>query len=108
MAYFDSPKNRALWEVELKKLREEKKLREMGRKSGAAVNTDPATARREKNTDTPHRIRTSYKELLEESRREHEAKHGGRRQRTLDHSRERSKSMNDLTRKPMVPGKVKA
>lgn len=108
MAYFDSPKNRALWEVELKKLREEKKLREMGKKSGLAANTGPETSGKKKNTDTPYRIRTSYKELLEESRREHETKHGGRRQRTLDNSRERSKSMNDLTRKPKVPGKVKA
>lgn len=108
MAYFDSPKNRALWEVELKKLREEKKLRMMGKKGRAEENTGPEISGRKKNTDTSYRIRTSYKELLEESRREHEAKHGGRRQRSLENSRERTKSMNDLARKPKVPGKVKA
>ena len=60
MAYFDSKKNRALWEIELQGLRKEKAER-------AAGKVPQRLAREEKkNSHDRQAIRTSYKELLRE------------------------------------------
>jgi len=59
MAYFDSSKNRALWEIRLKELRAERAAREAGEGRSTAFREHQATA-------TPSRVRTSYKELLAE------------------------------------------
>lgn len=60
MAYFDSKKNRALWEIELQGLRKEKAER-------AAGKVPQCIARTEKLHGHDRQvIRTSYKELLRE------------------------------------------
>ena len=60
MAYFDSKKNRALWEIELQRLRKEKAER-------AAGKIPQRLAREEKKYGHDRQvIRTSYKELLRE------------------------------------------
>jgi hypothetical protein len=57
MAFFDSAKNRALWQRELSGLREEKERRA---REGYVPGMDRETARDGAN---PHRIRTSYAQL---------------------------------------------
>lgn len=104
MAYFDSPKNRALWEVELKKLRDEKELRSTGKSSGAATAAKETAAGKGIMADRPTRIRTSYKELVEEARQEHLAQHGGRAPRAFVHANEKQ---NNPVKKPRDLGKVK-
>ena len=59
MAYFDSPKNRALWQIELKKLQEEKASR--GQRKEPA-----AEQRMQKTTPSLMRVKTSYRELVHE------------------------------------------
>ncbi len=107
MAYFDSPKNRALWEVELSKLREEKELRSTGKSSKAAKADLDSAGDLKKTADKPTRVRTSYKELVEEARQEHLAKHGGRAQKSLLHDRERTMHKDDPVKNRRIPGKVK-
>lgn len=67
MAYFDSSKNRAKWEIELAALRKERKLREQG--GGNAPNHKEMDAGQK-----PMVVRMTYQELLKEeaeaSRRE--------------------------------------
>lgn len=72
MPYFDSQKNRALWDKELAELRKEKEARKQGR---AAESKEPAAKANnafEKNNEAfmgnnmPYREKTSYKELLRE------------------------------------------
>ncbi len=89
MSYFDSPKNRALWEVELKKLREEKTLRSMGKGRSGTNIEESAEKNRNIQPDSPFRIRTSYKELVEESRLERLAKREGKVQKNLSRTHER-------------------
>lgn len=60
MAYFDSKKNRALWEIELQELRKEKAARAAGK-----VPQHARTVEKKSNLDRGA-IRTSYKELLKE------------------------------------------
>jgi hypothetical protein len=60
MAFFDSAKNRALWQKELAGLREEKERRAA---EGYVPGSDRAAARGDAN---PHRIRTSYAQLEQE------------------------------------------
>ena len=107
MGYFDSPKNRALWEVELTKLREEKELRSTGKSSRTAEADKDTSVYVKKTTDQPTRVRTSYKELLEEARQEHIAKHGGRAPKDFVYASERNMKKDDLARTPRIPGKVK-
>lgn len=96
MSYFDSPKNRALWEVELKKLREEKTLRSMGKGKGGASLDDSAEKSRNIQPDSPFRVRTSYKELVEEARLERLAKQEAKAQKNLSRTHERE--MDALSR----------
>lgn len=75
MAYFDSPKNRALWAKELATLRKEKERRAECVKNGidplAGKKSAAAEAKKEKAvTKNPLRERTSYKELLREEAKE--------------------------------------
>lgn len=59
MAYFDSSKNRALWEIRLKELRAERAAREAGEeKIPTRMERGPAPS--------PVRIPVTYKELLAE------------------------------------------
>lgn len=60
MAYFDSKKNRALWEIELQELRKEKAARAAGK-----IPQHVRTTEKKSNLDMGA-IRTSYKELLKE------------------------------------------
>lgn len=62
MAYFDSPKNRALWEIELKKLKEEKEFRSQNKGLDLAHLKEE---RLHKQMDAV-RKKTSYKELVME------------------------------------------
>ncbi len=107
MAYFDSPKNRALWEVELSKLREEKELRSTGKSSKTGSADKNASADLKKSADRPTRVRTSYKELVEEARQEHLAKNGGREPKSFVYANERNLQKDDLAKTPKIPGKVK-
>lgn len=69
MAYFDSPKNRALWAKELATLRKEKERRAECVKNGIdplAGKKAAAEAKKEKTVTKVLRERTSYKELLRE------------------------------------------
>ncbi len=59
MAYFDSSKNRALWEIRLKELRAERAARAAGEERGTTFREHQAAV-------NPSRVRTSYKELLAE------------------------------------------
>lgn len=86
MAFFDSPKNRALWDKELAELRKEKEARANKNKHGAhereeGINNEMAShmsreagmannmeemSRNSFAATTPFRERTSYKQLLAE------------------------------------------
>ncbi len=107
MAYFDSPKNRALWEVELTKLREEKELRSTGKSSKTMAADENVSGDLKKSGDLPTRVRTSYKELVEEARQEHLAKHGGREPKSFVYANEKNLQKDDLAKTPKIPGKVK-
>ncbi len=61
MAYFDSTKNRALWEIELAALRKERAARAAG-KTGAVVEADA----RQRQMTGKEPIRMTYQELLRE------------------------------------------
>lgn len=63
MAYFDSPKNRAIWERELVGLRAEKERRANGDYSYSKSSEEKSVSR-EKSVSIPGRTRTSYNELL--------------------------------------------
>ena len=65
MAYFDSPKNRALWEKELSTLRKMKEERQSGRVPAPTASREK-TEMNMRNLHNMHRVRTSYKELLAE------------------------------------------
>lgn len=60
MAYFDSPKNKAIWEAELGD------LRKMKADFAAGKVPDPGFARVEKNRDEIHRKPVSYEQLVKE------------------------------------------
>lgn len=60
MAYFDSSKNRALWEIRLSELRKEREIRQAGGTSTAFEEQ----AQREMSGTT--RVRITYEELLKE------------------------------------------
>lgn len=79
MAYFDSSKNRALWEIRLAQLRKERDAREAGESQG------PVRRPEEPSMAGPVRIPISYQELLRQ-----EAMEAGKRQ-TKDRARERAK-----------------
>lgn len=99
MAYFDSPKNRALWEVELTRLREEKELRSTGKSSRGTKAEESMSADQKMAADKPTRVRTSYKELVEEARLEHLAK-TGKTPKSLTNANERTMQKDDLSRTP--------
>lgn len=67
MAYFDSPKNRALWDKELANLRKLKQERSNGVKpetSGTAIDTDRVVEKSPIAVRSMAKERTSYKQLL--------------------------------------------
>jgi len=61
MAYFDSTKNRALWEIELAALRKERAARAAG-KTGAVMEADT----RQKQMSGREPVRMTYQDLLRE------------------------------------------
>lgn len=69
MAYFDSPKNKALWEKELAGLRKMKEERRAGDNhskvsSDEAISTDKNSVREGSKVSSVYREKTSYKQLL--------------------------------------------
>lgn len=60
MAYFDSPKNRAMWEKEMMVLRAERESRKSRGFASPSEGQDSAVQDAE---DTPQRERTSFQEL---------------------------------------------
>lgn len=60
MAYFDSSKNRALWEIELAGLKKERAAREAGRRTGTAEQAP------QKRTLGREPVRMTYQDLLRE------------------------------------------
>ncbi len=61
MAYFDSSKNRALWDIRLGELRKARAAREAGETTGIHLTEQTASK-----TVNPTRVRVTYKELLQE------------------------------------------
>lgn len=84
MAYFDSSKNRALWEIRLGELKRERAAREAGGSSG------PLTNQPVKEAGNPYRVRVTYQELL---KKEAEAtkKSAGRRPRAMEREKDKSR-----------------
>ena len=85
MAYFDSSKNRALWEIRLGELRKEREARQAGG-TGTAFEEQ---AQKEMSGAT--RVRITYEELLREEAMASE-KNKGREQRTRQMGKEKAKS----------------
>ncbi len=69
MAYFDSSKNRALWDIRLGELRKARAAREAGLTTGIQ-----AADHVETKTVNPMRVRMTYKELLMEETKATEKK----------------------------------
>jgi len=88
MAYFDSSKNRALWEIRLKELRVERAAREAGEGRGTAFKEHQPTA-------TPSRVRITYKELLAEEAKSVQSRKRGpapmERSRAKENTQERQR-----------------
>lgn len=83
MAYFDSSKNRALWEIRLKELRAERAARAAGEGKSQAF--------REQKTAAASRTRVpmTYKELLAEEAKAVQSRRRG--QASMERSRTREK-----------------
>lgn len=62
MGYFDSTKNRALWEIRLTELRKERAAREAGGGAGVGMTQDQPQAK----PANPSRVRVTYQQLLRE------------------------------------------
>lgn len=93
MAYFDSPKNKAMWERELNSLRAEKERRANGEYPGANRMNEEA---KEASMSNPNRVKISYKELLREENQANKAKHAERRAR--EKSRQIDMHLNNPTK----------
>lgn len=96
MAYFDSSKNRALWEIRLGELRKKRALRESGMES-----TFTEESKQEKTAGT--RVRITYEELLKEEAMASEKNKGRERparemarERTREPAREREATANEM------------
>lgn len=95
MGYFDSTKNRALWDIRLAELRQERAAREAGGEAGPVRQETP-----EKQAISSVRVPVSYQQLLREEamasergrKRGREAMEAGRqraRERDLGQERQR-------------------
>ena len=84
MGYFDSSKNRALWEIELQNLR---KLR-AERASGKQATAEPAAARVLTGKEP---VRMTYKELLKEEATVSQKSPKKERQMAMEASKEKQK-----------------
>lgn len=62
MGYFDSTKNRALWEIRLTELKKERAAREAGGGSRAGLTQNQPQIK----TANPSRVRVTYQQLLRE------------------------------------------
>lgn len=90
MAYFDSSKNRALWEIELQALRKEK----AERAAGKVVSTQQNERKKQSAYREPERI--TYRELLEE---EAAAMKKGPRREAAAKEAARERSMKEVSQK---------
>ncbi len=84
MAYFDSSKNRALWDIRLGELRKEKAARAAGETSGLRKAETHI-----KDAPNPTRVRMTYKELLAEETKANEKKRPVR-ERTYTKTKEKT------------------
>lgn len=66
MAYFDSPKNKALWNKELNELKKQRELRAQGLENAATEKAVKHETKRAIQHEGPEREKISYKELLAE------------------------------------------
>ncbi len=91
MAYFDSPKNRAMWEKELSGLRQEKQFR--------AENgyTKQNQVQKQKESSSPYRVRITFAELLERENMKNGKTQQGGRSRTKAVERSKEKQHEELT-----------
>ena len=87
MAYFDSPKNRAIWERELRGLRAEKERRA---REGYTPNEARSKAAQVKKEENHFRRRTNLKELERQEQEAREARRAARpaRQRGMERQKE--------------------
>ena len=97
MAYFDSPKNRALWDKELSSLRKERQERLEAPKHKQEEMRQKLEESKKAAVTPVFRARTSYKELLAEEARAIKARRSGNdltKAVTHTHDKEQSLSMS--------------
>ena len=101
MAYFDSPKNRVMWEVELGKLRKEKEDFAAGRRKDTKEK-----ARNSRAAEASHRKPVTLEQLEKEEAMESGRKKKDRKERDLSKDRTRAKEKEkkapSLQKKPPV------
>ena len=85
MAYFDSSKNRALWEIRLGELRKARAMRE----SGLTEESFQEETQKEMTSGT--RIRITYQELLREEAMASEKNRGREREMARERAREQTR-----------------
>lgn len=83
MAYFDSSKNRALWEIELQELKRQRADRQAGKTSGI-VKREPV-----KTLTGREPVKMSYADLLKEEAAA--GKHSPKRERTAQREKQRER-----------------
>lgn len=104
MSYFDSPKNRAIWERELRGLREEKERRA---REGYHPQKEVSSASHQKQRDqNPYRIRISLQELEQEEREAVRARRGDRSKRIRSREAQISQEEKKAPEKQTPEGKA--
>ena len=86
MAYFDSSKNRALWEIRLGQLRKERQLRDQGGTGDAFMEAA------DQQMASQTRVRVTYQELLKEEAMAAERSKRERMARDMERDRTRTQS----------------
>lgn len=83
MAYFDSSKNRALWEIELQDLKRQRAERQAGKTSGEVKRETPKVMAERKS------VKMTYADLLKEEAAV--AKHSPKKDRTIQREKQRER-----------------
>lgn len=92
MGYFDSPKNRAMWNIELSQLKQEREAR----KNGDFRTRQEHTAQQVKEASGPKRERVTYKQLLAEEQAGKKSRLEGRRAMVRAKEREKTAKAPEL------------
>ena len=97
MAYFDSPKNRALWNKELASLRKMKEDRQSGKVPAVTAEASEKPDMSMRNLRNMHRVRTSYKELLAEETSEIKARRSAGLTKAVEKNVQKTKSAQSMS-----------